>query len=71
MQQKELGTNVPKPSVTKKEVVNEKPDASPEWSELENLVIINESGLYNPIFRSKKLIAKIFKRWVTHEVDGG
>ena len=32
------------------------------------MVIINEPGLYSLIFRSKKLIAKIFKRWVTHEV---
>ena len=30
--------------------------------------IINESGLYNVIFQSRKPEAKEFKRWVTHEV---
>ena len=30
--------------------------------------LINESGLYSLIFGSKKLEAKAFKRWVTHEV---
>lgn len=30
--------------------------------------IINESGLYNLIFRSYKPEAKKFRRWVTHEV---
>jgi len=30
--------------------------------------IINESGLYNVIIRSDKPEAKMFKRWVTHEV---
>jgi prophage antirepressor-like protein len=30
--------------------------------------IINESGLYNLIFTSRKPQAKAFKRWVTHEV---
>ena len=29
---------------------------------------INEAGLYNLIFRSRKPEAKAFKRWVTHEV---
>lgn len=29
---------------------------------------INESGLYNLIFQSRKPAAKAFKRWVTHEV---
>lgn len=29
---------------------------------------VNESGLYNLIFRSNKEEAKQFKRWVTHEV---
>ena len=32
------------------------------------LRIINESGLYHLIFKSQKLEAKAFKRWVTHEV---
>lgn len=31
-------------------------------------IIINESGLYTVILRSNKPEAKIFKRWVTHEV---
>lgn len=30
--------------------------------------IINESGLYTLIFRSRKLENKVFKRWITHEV---
>lgn len=30
--------------------------------------IVNESGLYSLIFRSRKPEAKAFKRWVTHEV---
>jgi prophage antirepressor-like protein len=32
------------------------------------LWLVNESGLYNLIFRSNKPEAKIFRRWVTHEV---
>ena len=31
-------------------------------------VIVNESGLYCLIIRSDKPQAKLFKRWVTHEV---
>ncbi len=31
-------------------------------------LIINEPGLYSLIMRSRKLKAKTFKRWVTHEV---
>lgn len=34
----------------------------------QNLVIINEAGLYSLILRSRKPEAKVFKRWVTHEV---
>lgn len=33
-----------------------------------NALIINESGLYSLILRSRKPEAKRFKRWVTHEV---
>lgn len=33
-----------------------------------NLAVINESGLYSLILRSRKPAAKAFKRWVTHEV---
>lgn len=32
------------------------------------LIVISESGLYSLIFSSKLPSAKIFKRWVTHEV---
>lgn len=32
------------------------------------LAIINESGLYNLIFRSNKPEAKVFRKWVTNEV---
>lgn len=31
-------------------------------------IIINESGLYTLIFRSRKLKNKVFKRWITHGV---
>lgn len=34
----------------------------------QQLAIINESGLYSLILRSRKPEAKAFKRWVTHEV---
>lgn len=34
----------------------------------QNIVIINESGLYSLILSSKLEKAKAFKRWVTHEV---
>ncbi len=34
----------------------------------QNLMIINESGLYSLIFRSRKASAKRFKKWVTSEV---
>lgn len=34
----------------------------------QDMVIINEPGLYKLIFRSKKPQAKSFTRWVTHEV---
>lgn len=33
-----------------------------------NMMCVNESGLYNLIFRSNKPEAKPFKRWVTHDV---
>lgn len=32
------------------------------------MTVINESGLYNLIFRSRKNEAKQFRRWVTHDV---
>lgn len=35
---------------------------------IQNMVIVNEPGLYNVILRSDKPEAKDFKRWVTHEV---
>ncbi|MCQ4143241.1 BRO family protein [Vogesella sp. AC12] len=34
----------------------------------QTLVIINESGMYSAILKSRKPEAKPFKRWVTHEV---
>lgn len=34
----------------------------------QRLSIINESGLYSMILRSRKAEARAFKRWVTHEV---
>lgn len=33
-----------------------------------NVTIINEPGLYELVFRSRKPEAKAFRRWVTHEV---
>ena len=35
---------------------------------LQEMTIINESGLYRIIFRSNKPAAKKFTRWVTHEM---
>lgn len=34
----------------------------------QEMTVINESGLYNLIFRSRKEEARAFRRWVTHEV---
>lgn len=34
----------------------------------QQMVIVNEPGLYSLTFRSRKKEAKAFKRWVTHEV---
>ncbi len=34
----------------------------------QEVLIINESGLYSLIFKSRKKQARAFKRWVTHEV---
>lgn len=34
----------------------------------QNMIIINESGLYTLIIRSNKPEAKTFRRWITHEV---
>ena len=35
---------------------------------IQDMTVINESGLYNLIFRSRKDEAKPFRRWVTHDV---
>lgn len=35
---------------------------------IQNMTVINESGLYKVILRSDKPEAKAFTRWVTHEV---
>ena len=35
---------------------------------VQEIVVINEAGLYNLILSSKKPEAKAFRRWVTHEV---
>jgi prophage antirepressor-like protein len=35
---------------------------------LHGMIIINEPGLYSLIIRSRKPVAKAFKRWVIHEV---
>jgi len=34
----------------------------------QNMLVINESGLYSAILRSRKPEAKDFRRWITHEV---
>lgn len=34
----------------------------------QNIIVINESGLYSLILRSQLPEAKAFKRWITHEV---
>lgn len=35
---------------------------------IQNMAIINESGLYSLVLSSRKPEAKAFKRWITHEV---
>jgi len=35
---------------------------------VQKMLIVNESGLYRLIFKSRKPEAKNFQRWVTHEV---
>lgn len=35
---------------------------------LRNTLVVNESGLYNLIFKSRKPEAKEFKRWITHDI---
>ena len=35
---------------------------------IQDMTVINESGLYNLIFKSRKNEAKQFRRWVTHDV---
>ncbi len=37
-------------------------------SGMQDMTIISESGLYSLVLRSRKPEAKVFKRWVTHEV---
>ena len=34
----------------------------------QQMIVVNESGLYSVILRSDKPEAKVFKRWVTHDV---
>lgn len=34
----------------------------------QNVLIVNESGLYALVMRSRKAEAKAFRRWITHEV---
>lgn len=34
----------------------------------QQMVTVNEPGLYSMILRSRKAEAKVFKRWITHEV---
>lgn len=40
----------------------------PISGQVRNILLVNESGLYNLIFRSRKAEAQAFRRWVTHEV---
>lgn len=42
--------------------------ALPTSGQIRNVNLINESGLYNLIFKSKKESAKRFRKWVTKEV---
>jgi anti-repressor protein len=37
-------------------------------SGVQQMVVVNEAGLYAMVFKSRKPEAKRFKRWVTHEV---
>lgn len=36
--------------------------------EMQEMVVISESGLYHAIFQSRREVAKAFRRWVTSEV---
>lgn len=44
------------------------PDGNPRAGIPHRFTAISEPGLYSLIFRSRKPEAKVFKRWVTHEV---
>lgn len=39
-----------------------------DGSQIRNYSIVNEFGLYNLVLSSRKPEAKIFKRWITHDV---
>lgn len=36
--------------------------------QLREMIAVNEAGLYSLILSSRKVEAKLFKRWITHEV---
>ncbi|SDQ19566.1 ORF6C domain-containing protein [Carnobacterium viridans] len=39
-----------------------------DGSQIRNYSIVNEFGLYNLVLSSRKAEAKVFKRWITHDV---
>lgn len=39
-----------------------------DGSQIRNYSIVNEFGLYNLVLSSRKTEAKVFKRWITHDV---
>ena len=43
-------------------------NSTPTLGGNQNMIIVNESGLYSLILGSRKPEAKTFKRWITHEV---
>lgn len=64
-----LGYNEPRSAVSKKVDIEDRGVAKMETpSGIQNMTIINESGLYSLILSSKLPNAKQFKRWVTSEV---
>ena len=66
---KALGYNRPTDAVRKRVDEEDRGFAKMETpSAIQNMAIVNESGLYSLILRSKRDSAKEFKRWITSEI---
>ena len=62
-----IRTNVAEDDRKKLDELRQLPDSSPDHN-AKTAIYINESGLYDLVFGSKKDEAKEFRRWVTGEV---